>query len=173
MQKAGLFTINAWAIDGFTKVFWRDLPVQDLWQQVSVLLAVGIGVVRDCAPHRTALGVRVMATRNDRRSLMTGSMEEQELKDRLSLIESMISEGRRSTESWGWMFVFWGVAYYIAIAWATWGHSSLAWPVTMIVASLLAARAGLAQGAAGAPKQRWAALSALCGSGWAFPCFSC
>jgi hypothetical protein len=26
MQKAGLFTINAWAIDGFTKVFWRDLP---------------------------------------------------------------------------------------------------------------------------------------------------
>jgi len=42
MQKAGLFTINAWAIDGFTKVFWRDLPVKDLWQQVSVLLAVGI-----------------------------------------------------------------------------------------------------------------------------------
>ena len=42
IQKAGLFTINAWAIDGFTKVFWRDLPVQDLWQQVSVLLAVGV-----------------------------------------------------------------------------------------------------------------------------------
>lgn len=42
MQKAGLFTINAWAIDGFTKVFWRDLPVKDLWPQVSVLLAVGI-----------------------------------------------------------------------------------------------------------------------------------
>jgi ABC-2 type transport system permease protein len=42
MQKAGLFTINAWAIDGFTKVFWRDLPVGQLWQQVSVLLAVGI-----------------------------------------------------------------------------------------------------------------------------------
>jgi ABC-2 type transport system permease protein len=42
MQKAGLFTINAWAIDGFTKVFWRDLPVQDLWQQVSVLLATGV-----------------------------------------------------------------------------------------------------------------------------------
>ncbi len=42
IQKAGLFTINAWAIDGFTKVFWRDLPVQDLWQQVSVLLTVGV-----------------------------------------------------------------------------------------------------------------------------------
>jgi ABC-2 type transport system permease protein len=44
MQKAGLFTINAWAIDGFTKVFWRDLPVSALWQQVSVLLAVAIGL---------------------------------------------------------------------------------------------------------------------------------
>lgn len=42
MQKAGLFTINAWAIDGFTKVFWRDLPVKELWPQVSVLLAAGI-----------------------------------------------------------------------------------------------------------------------------------
>jgi ABC-2 type transport system permease protein len=42
MQKAGLFTINAWAIDGFTKVFWRDLPVRALWPQVSVLLAVGL-----------------------------------------------------------------------------------------------------------------------------------
>jgi ABC-2 type transport system permease protein len=42
MQKAGLWTINAWAIDGFTKVFWRDLPVRELWPQVCVLLAVGI-----------------------------------------------------------------------------------------------------------------------------------
>jgi len=42
MQKAGLLTINAWAIDGFQKVFWRDLPVKELWQQVSVLLAVGV-----------------------------------------------------------------------------------------------------------------------------------
>ncbi len=42
MQKAGLFTINAWAIDGFTKVFWRDLPLASLWPQVSVLLATGI-----------------------------------------------------------------------------------------------------------------------------------
>jgi ABC-2 type transport system permease protein len=42
MQKAGLWTINAWAIDGFTKVFWRDLPVSALWPQVCVLLAIGI-----------------------------------------------------------------------------------------------------------------------------------
>jgi len=42
VQKAGLFTINAWAIDGFTKVFWRDLPVMALWPQVAVLLAIGV-----------------------------------------------------------------------------------------------------------------------------------
>lgn len=42
VQKAGLFTINAWAIDGFTKVFWRDMPVSALWPQVLVLIAVAI-----------------------------------------------------------------------------------------------------------------------------------
>jgi ABC-2 type transport system permease protein len=41
MQQAGLLTINAWAIDGFTKVFWRDEPVLSLWPQVLFLLAVG------------------------------------------------------------------------------------------------------------------------------------
>jgi hypothetical protein len=49
----------------------------------------------------------------------------------------MIAEGRRTTESWGWTFVLWGVAYYIAIAWSTWGQPAVAWPVTMIAASLL------------------------------------
>jgi ABC-2 type transport system permease protein len=52
MQKAGLLTINAWAIDGFTKVFWRDLPVMDLWPQVGVL--VGIGVVLFVVARRVA-----------------------------------------------------------------------------------------------------------------------
>jgi ABC-2 type transport system permease protein len=42
MQRAGLFTINAWAIDGFTKVFWRDEPISNLWPQVLVLLGIGV-----------------------------------------------------------------------------------------------------------------------------------
>ena len=58
----------------------------------------------------------------------------QDLKDRLALIETMIAEGRRTTESWGWTFVLWGLAFYVAIAWATWGHSAWAWPVTMAAA---------------------------------------
>lgn len=63
--------------------------------------------------------------------------EELELKDRLNLIENMIAEGRRTTESWGWTFVLWGLAYYVAIAWGTFGHSNLAWPVTMIATGVL------------------------------------
>jgi len=58
---------------------------------------------------------------------------EQELKDRLSLIETMIAEGRRTTES----FVLWGVAYFVAILWTALGHSVAAWPVTMISACVL------------------------------------
>lgn len=65
---------------------------------------------------------------------MTGNAESHELNDRLELIEQMMAQGRRSTESWGWTFVLWGVAYYIATAWATLGRSNLAWPVTMIAA---------------------------------------
>jgi hypothetical protein len=63
----------------------------------------------------------------------------QDLRERLDLIEGMIAEGRRSTESWGWTFVLWGVAYYVAIAWSAWSHSALAWPVTMIVSFALTA----------------------------------
>jgi len=61
-----------------------------------------------------------------------------ELLSRLDLIESMVREGRRRTEYWGWNFVLWGAAYLIAIGWS---HTSLkpqiAWPVTMIAAWIL------------------------------------
>jgi hypothetical protein len=62
---------------------------------------------------------------------------EQELEDRLSVIESMIAEGRRHTESWGWTFVLWGAAYYVAMAWSAWGHSAWAWPATMLAAVIV------------------------------------
>jgi hypothetical protein len=63
---------------------------------------------------------------------MTTDAEELELKERLSLIESMIAEGRRTTESWGSIFIVWGTAFYVAFAWFALAHSSWAWPVTMI-----------------------------------------
>jgi ABC-2 type transport system permease protein len=42
MQEFGKVTFNAWALDGYTKVFWRDLPVPSLWPEVAVLLAVTV-----------------------------------------------------------------------------------------------------------------------------------
>ena len=63
---------------------------------------------------------------------------QQELNERVALIEAMIAEGRRGTESWGWTFVLWGVAYYVALGWSAWGPWAVwAWPITMIAALVL------------------------------------
>ena len=37
MQKVGLITFNAWALDGYLKVFWRNAALWELWPQVLVL----------------------------------------------------------------------------------------------------------------------------------------
>jgi ABC-2 type transport system permease protein len=42
MQKVGLVTLNAWAIDGFQKVFWREEPISHLAPQVAVLCGIAI-----------------------------------------------------------------------------------------------------------------------------------
>jgi len=44
VQKIGLVTLNAWAIDGFMKVFWREEPLRELWPQMTVLLAAAIAL---------------------------------------------------------------------------------------------------------------------------------
>lgn len=41
MQKFGLITLNAWAIDGFQKIFWREEPLWSIWPQVLVLVGLG------------------------------------------------------------------------------------------------------------------------------------
>ncbi|HEY1766874.1 MAG TPA: hypothetical protein VGG26_04435 [Terracidiphilus sp.] len=78
---------------------------------------------------------------------------EMDVREQLKLIESMIAEGRRKTESWGWSFLLWGIAYYVAIAWASWGGSpsvwgasvnrALAWPITMVAACILTIAIGV------------------------------
>jgi ABC-2 type transport system permease protein len=45
MQRVGLVTFNAWALDGYLKVFWRNAPVWDLWPQVLVLSALGVAFI--------------------------------------------------------------------------------------------------------------------------------
>lgn len=41
LREAGQWTFNAWALDGYDKVFWRELPVGELWPQMSVLMLCG------------------------------------------------------------------------------------------------------------------------------------
>jgi ABC-2 type transport system permease protein len=40
MQKVGLLTFNAWALDGYLKVFWRQAAIWQLWPQILVLVTV-------------------------------------------------------------------------------------------------------------------------------------
>ena len=42
LQKIGLVTFNAWALDGFTKIFWREEPVSHVLPQVAVLLGAAV-----------------------------------------------------------------------------------------------------------------------------------
>ena len=69
------------------------------------------------------------------------SMNDRELGERIALIESMMREGRKSTEYWGWSFLLWGIAYFVAVGWSSFlpdaGGRQLGWPVTMIFAVLL------------------------------------
>jgi len=37
IQRIGLITFNAWALEGYNKVFWRDLPLRDLEWELGVL----------------------------------------------------------------------------------------------------------------------------------------
>ena len=42
LQKAGLVLFNSWALEGFTNVFWRELPLQSLALPASVLVGWAI-----------------------------------------------------------------------------------------------------------------------------------
>ena len=42
LQKAGLVLFNSWALDGFTNVFWRDMPLSSLLLPMAVLVGFGI-----------------------------------------------------------------------------------------------------------------------------------
>ncbi len=42
LQSLGLVTFNAWALDGFTKVFWQQAPSVLLWPQVLALAAFAV-----------------------------------------------------------------------------------------------------------------------------------
>ena len=42
MREIGRLTFNAWALDGYTKVFWRGLPLRALLPELAVLVAAAV-----------------------------------------------------------------------------------------------------------------------------------
>ncbi len=63
---------------------------------------------------------------------------DEELLARIDLIERMVTQGRRSTEYWGWCFALWGTGQLAAITWATLGgRPGLAWGVTMSTCGII------------------------------------
>jgi hypothetical protein len=57
-------------------------------------------------------------------------MDHDDLALRLRLIETMIAEGRRDTEYWGWAFVLWGVGHLAALG-GSWFVGGIAWAIAM------------------------------------------
>lgn len=41
IQRAGLLTFNAWALEGYNKVFWRELPLNEIGLELAVLTVCG------------------------------------------------------------------------------------------------------------------------------------
>jgi hypothetical protein len=63
---------------------------------------------------------------------------DQELLQRLELIERMVMQGRRTTQNWGWTFVLWGAGQLVALGWTIFfGHPEFAWPITMTLCGIL------------------------------------
>lgn len=59
-----------------------------------------------------------------------------DLLQRIEMMEQMIAEGRQATMRSGWIFVVWGLAYSIAMAWVIFlpGLANWAWPVCVVAA---------------------------------------
>ncbi|HYL93497.1 MAG TPA: hypothetical protein VEW69_10110 [Alphaproteobacteria bacterium] len=65
---------------------------------------------------------------------------DQELLERIDLIERMVLQGRRTTQYWGWSFVLWGTGQLTAMGLSTlsW-RPSLVWAVAMGACGILTA----------------------------------
>lgn len=100
-----------------------------------------------------------------------------DLVQRVALMETMIAEGRRSTARWGWVFVMWGVIYFVATGWMVFlPHPNFAWPVCVAVGIGAGIITGIRQGRSGAVmnsrSRSIAAVWQMMGAGVALFCFS-
>ena len=57
VQQVGLLTFNAWALEGYSKIFWRELPLAELELEFAVLLSSSFAML---------VGARLAAVRWER-----------------------------------------------------------------------------------------------------------
>jgi hypothetical protein len=77
----------------------------------------------------------------------------EELVQRVALMEAMIAEGRQTTGRAGWIFVMWGVLYFVATAWVYFLRDrNWAWPVCMTAGVVALAVWGRRRRRSGAPQ---------------------
>ena len=88
-----------------------------------------------------------------------------ELKERVRLIEAMIAEGRRDTESWAWAFILWGIGHLVAVLWSQHSSGGLAWGITMTSCGI--AMGAVAATRAARPGRKSTTLGRALGSVWA------
>ena len=70
---------------------------------------------------------------------MSVSETNEELAQRIDIVETMIAEGKRHTERWGWLFVLWGIGQLGALARSRTVPESaeVAWQVSVVACALV------------------------------------
>jgi hypothetical protein len=67
-----------------------------------------------------------------------GGATRDDLVQRVALMETMIAEGRQTTARFGWVFLMWGVVYFVATGWAfLLPFANFAWPVCITTAIVI------------------------------------
>ncbi len=66
LKKLGLLTFNAWALDGYQKVFWYETGLADLMPQVMVLVAVTLVFLSRDPNARVEIGPRFVVRSHSR-----------------------------------------------------------------------------------------------------------
>ena len=85
-----------------------------------------------------------------------------DLLQRVALMETMIAEGRRNTGRFGWIFVMWGLIYFVAMGWVVFlPFKDWAWPVCVTVGVLVGIVRGRKRTVGSSENQRSRSIEAV------------
>ncbi len=85
-----------------------------------------------------------------------------DLVQRVALMETMIAEGRKSTARFGWVFVMWGLIYFVAMGWVVLlPFKEWAWPVCVTIGVLVSIVRGRVRAVGSSESQRSRSIEAV------------